>query len=476
MSLNHLNFIGGGDFDIETSDPEIIENYLDFFTQIHPVLALPTERPTPAPMVPTLRPTAAPVVPTPAPVPVPTRAPIPAGRFPSPVAPTPAPVRKGRWPQKQTPAPSIRKPKTSETRTASYNAEWGASINNCQHGALPNVFFNCHEGGVIEIKGNVNAKCNVVGNDRIQCTQDSIEHDSTIDFSCSGIRNSHLMATATVGPNVVSDCQQNGNTVKFLTLSRECTDSIDVNQDCNGGLPYEQGDAFFCASPAICGDQYSCSELKLEPLAMSNTNTDLSCSSPTPDKDLNDHVFEQTLLSSISVIDWRLSGQKRGCSWHSPPLLIKCENGGHLHFEEDYPFCTMLPGNIGECQSFAPHSLESEVSMDLTVKCTGTSESQLVLSVEVLSQTVEAQCEPEGTIIQSVMLSRKCGKFGTDGFLINHHTFCDSQDQVFTVDHSHAHCFVGNTCLSEQGCSGMQIPLLTADTGSGPHGFCTYVE
>ena len=137
----------------------------------------------------------------------------------------------------------------------------------------------------------------------------------------------------------------------------------------------------------------------------------------------------------------------------------------------------MLPDGIAKCESFAPYSTESEESIDLTVKCSGKSESQLVLSVEVLTTEVQAICGADGTIIQSILLSRGCGEVGSEEFfLVNHPSYCDSEDQVFAVDEWHAHCFVGNTCIDERGCHTMQIPMLTADTGSGPHERCTYIE
>ncbi len=470
MSLNHGNFIGGGDFDAKTATPEILENYLEFFNRLPPGYKPTTDEPSAAPF--SVGPTGTPSV-EPSIAPVPTKAPIPAGRFPSPVAPSPAPTRP--WQLKKTPPPHLRPPVV--TRTASYTAEWGSDAKGCQQ-VVPNVFFNCHEGGVIQLNGFGNAMCAVVADDRIACTQDDLDMDASIGFSCSGIRQPHLMATGTVGPNNARDCQVNGNIVKYLTLSRECDDSIvDTEETCNGGVPYEQGDTFYCASPAICGNGNSCEELKLEPLAMSNTNTDLSCSHVSPIEDLKDWEFPESHLSSVTVIDWRISGEMRGCKWRSPSILIKCEHGGALSLEEDYPFCNMLPENIAECHSFAPFSTESEEAMDLMVKCSGKSESQLVLTVEIYSQDVEALCDPEGTIIQSVMLSRGCGEVGSEDFFsVNHPSFCDAEDQVFAVDDYHSHCFVGNTCLNDHGCHTMSIPLLTADTGSGPHVPCTYVE
>ena len=469
-AVSWSNFFGGGNYDVETSDPEIVDNYADFFSNVPPnLLGLPTEKPTPVPTpeptpYPTLEPT-----PTPEPTPKPTKAP---------TGPTPKPIKAGRFPTPQmppTPPPTEGFP--VDTRTTLYSAEWGADTNNCSgEDALPNVFFYCHEGGLINLVGFTAAICTKVGFDRIQCTQETPDVDATISFQCSGIRNTHLMATAEVGPNVVSHCEPHGNHVKFLNLSRHCDNHVDVNRHCNGGMPYEQDGMYYCVAPVMCTDDYSCPELKLHPLAMTNTNKDMSCSYPASFQLTMEHEFRQSYLTSYTDIDWRISGHLRGCSWTSPPLLIKCENGGHLEFEEDYPFCKMLPGNIAECESFAPESPLSEESVQLSVQCAGVSESQLILSVESLSETVDAECGPGGSIIQSVMLQRKCGGPGVPPFFINHPTFCDAEEQVFSVDDKHSHCFVGNTCSYPQGCSAMSIPTLSADTGSGPYGFCTFTE
>jgi hypothetical protein len=474
-SLNHGNFIGDGNVDGVAPDMPPLEDFFHYFTPLPPV---PT---TPSPVIPTNRPTKEP---TPSPVITPTRPPVPAGRFPTPVAkPVPAPYNIQHQPPTFLPHPysnehPVEPQHKVETRIASYNAEWGSDVNYCDH-VIPNVFFNCHGGGVIGIKEKTNAKCTRVGNDRVQCTQEDVDTDSSIEFTCSGVEKVHLMSTATVGPNLVTNCARDGNVVKYLTLGRACTDFTDTNPTCDGGMPVKQNDVSYCATPTVCTGQDTCSELKLEPLAMSNTNTKFACSRVDPDQDLQFHSFYESYLSSLSVIDWRISGQKRGCLWKSAPLLIRCEGGGILEFEEDYPFCSMINEGkdiMGQCQSFAPYSSGSEESIRLSVTCTGNSESQLNLSIEIPSQDLNVQCDSEGTIIQSVMLSRGCGEVGTDEFtLVNHPSFCDAEEQVFTVDDNHAHCFVGNTCLSNNGCSNMQLPHLTADTGSGPIGKCTYV-
>lgn len=489
VSLNHGNFIGGGNFDIRT-DADTIGDYYEFFTPLPPVPPPPTESPTPAPVAPTKKPTKSP---TKAPVVVPTRKPIPAGRWPSPVAPVPkppvkkphgAPVPAGRWPHKPAPnkpptyAPHPKEPKL-ETRISTYNAEWGYDVNDCEYVA-PNVFFTCHEGGYIGTKSSTNANCTRVASDRLQCTQLQKSTDSSIEYTCSGIRKAHLMSTATVGPNFASDCKKDGNILKYLTLSRECDTFTNIDPTCNGGMPWKQEDGTsYCTSPAVCRGYDTCSELKLEPLAMSNTNTDLRCSRVDPHQDLQFNPFVESFLSSVSVINWRVSGQQRGCLWKSAPLVVQCEDGGKLEFEKDYSFCSVkVEGKetFGECESFAPFSTESEESTELYVRCTGKSESQLEVLVEIQSQDLPVECLNQGTIIQSVMLSRGCGEVGTDGFtLVNHPSFCDAEDQVFTLDDNESHCFVGNTCPYDYGCTTLHMPQLNAGTGAGPTEQCTSV-
>jgi len=375
----------------------------------------------------------------------------------------------------QTPAPQNSQAKV-QTRIANYEGEWGVDVNNCQQNS-PNVFFSCHEGGVIRLKHSENAECSQVGNDRIKCKQNDIYANSSAQFSCSGIRKAHLMATVTAGQNIISDCRRDGNAVKYLTLGRVCSDVVETDPACNGGLPWKQGDTSYCASPVTCQGHDFCSDMMLEPLAMSNTNADLRCSRVDSDQDLQFYSFNESYISSLSTIDWRISGEKRGCSWNSPSLQIRCDNGGKLQFEENYSFCSIAPeDNMGLCTSFAPYSIESEESISLMVRCIGQNENQLNLSIEIPSKTMDVDCVFEGTIIESVMLARGCGEMGTDGFsFVNHPSFCVDENQVFTTDDYHTYCFVGNKCLSDDGCRNMQLPHLSANNGIGPIGDCIHV-
>jgi len=483
LSLNHGNFIG------RTNTTDGPSSRIDDWDLIHAFFDQLTPPPTNSPSAtPTKTPT---ITPTRSPN-SPTRKPVRAGRFPT--TPEPSASRPGRVQGRRNPptfrpvnsnspsyspshdptrrptaAPSVYVPPGVETRIATYEAEWGVDINRCEH-VNPNVFFQCYEGGYIGIKKEKNSKCTRVASDRLECTQKNINSDSSISFTCSGIRKVHLMATATVGPSV-TDCKDDGNAVKYLTLGRECTGFVDRNPECNGGLPWEQDDVSYCASPVVCSDQEICYDLKLESLTMSNTNKDIRCSQVDPNQDLSKNPFHESYLSSVYVIDWRISGQKRGCLWKSSPLLITCEDGGYLTFEEDYPFCSLAPdGYSGLCQSFAPYSSESEESISLAVKCTGQSESQLQLHVESPSQDFDTECVFQGTIIQSIMISRRCGEK-----LVNDPSFCSADEQVFTQDENRTHCFVGNECFAYDGCSRLPLPKLSAETGLGHTEQCTIV-
>lgn len=478
LSLNHGNFIGDGNGDAGTSDILSAEEFFRFNAALYPVSPPPSQRPTPSPTVFS-----------------PTSPPIPAGRFPSPVSkptlePGTAPVSGGRWSPtsnniQRSPPTFARNPGSNkgppvtaaqqkvETRIASYKAEWGSDVQNCQD-ASPSVFFNCHDGGKIGLKSSENAKCTRVRDDRVQCAQNQIDSDSLIEFTCSGIRKNHLMSTAMTSSNLVTNCKKDGNIVEYLTMSRKCTEFEDTTPKCNRGITWNQGDVAYCASPKMCSGQTYCSELNLEPLAMSNTNIDLRCSRVDPDQDLQFRSFDKSYLSSISSIDWRISGKKRGCSWDPSPLLLRCEDGGRLEFEEDYKFCS-IEDNTGQCKSIAPE--ESERTISLSVKCIGESESQLTLSVEMPpTNNKNTECVFEGTIIQSVMLSRKCREPGSAEFnLVNNMSFCDDEEQIYEVDDNQTHCFVGSTCSSDDGCGNMQLPHLVANTGSGSMEHCTYI-
>lgn len=481
LSLNHESFLGDGAVGDDPLDPQSFVEFFNQFAPLPPVPPPPTMRPTPAPVAPTRSPIKRP---TQKPVITPTRPPIPAGRFPTPVVPPTrkpvrAPIPRGQrpTPNNKYPIPTQTKPKPQVvTRIADYDVEWGSDVNNCQL-VPPNIFLNCQEGGVLIMRKSENAECIQLADDRVKCTQHEILADSSVEFTCSGIRKAHLMATATVGPNLAKDCEKDGIALKYLTLSRECSDGFDTDPTCNGGLPWKQGDTSYCASPATCNGQTTCSELKLDPLAMSNTNDELRCSRLDPDQDLQFHFFDESYISSISTIDWKISGEKRGCSWNATPLQIRCEDGGLLKFEENYPFCSINPvNNIGLCSSFAPYSVESEETISLAVRCIGQSESQLDLTLDVPPINNDVECIPHGTIIESVMLSRGCGEIGTDEFkLVNNPSFCDDENQVFITDDNRAYCFVGNTCLSDSGCKNIQIPHLSANNGVGPNGDCIYI-
>jgi hypothetical protein len=156
--------------------------------------------------------------------------------------------------------------------------------------------------------------------------------------------------------------------------------------------------------------------------------------------------------------------------------MLMCENGGQLDFLESYSFCQNYPeDNMAMCQSFAPYSTENEETKGLLVSCSGVNEDQLILSVEIPSDYLDVRCAPDGIAIQSVMLSRGCGKFGTDEFEFkNDKRFCDSADQVFEVDEQRSYCFVGETCTVPGGCDKLHLPMVSADTAGDTVGHCIY--
>ena len=132
-----------------------------------------------------------------------------------------------------------------DTRTSHYIAEWGASKENCEY-LSPNVFFNCHDGGVLQVHDTVNAICRKLSDDYVQCRQQEVWFDSFVQFTCSGIKHSHLMVTANVGPSPAWNCAKDGNAVKYLTISRTCYDEYghetsDRRPDCEVGKPWKQG-------------------------------------------------------------------------------------------------------------------------------------------------------------------------------------------------------------------------------------------
>ena len=373
-----------------------------------------------------------------------------------------------------------------DTRTASYTSEWGTSVNKCQQTSTK-VFFSCNEGGMINVAEVKNAICGNTSNDQVQCQQDDVRFDSSITFACSGISRVHLLASANVSSSLALYCEKDGNAVKYITLSRYCVDDlgrtyIDTSADCVKGISWQQEESSFCASPAVCTIQDGCRELEIESIEVSNKNEDVQCGlvDLRVTQDLQYARIETTpssLLSSINRVDWRISGQGRGCLWESSPLFLKCDDGGNLEFLEHYPRCSMIPeDNMAICESFASFSTKSEESISMLVSCTGRNEKQLLLSVEIPSEPLDVQCEAEGTAIQTVMLSRQCGEFGTEKFaFINDKSFCDFPEQIFEVDDERNFCFVGDRCELENGCSNMQFPSVTANTGSLNAENCIYI-
>ena len=370
---------------------------------------------------------------------------------------------------------------TIETRSASYVGEWGAATESCEY-LSPNVFFNCHDGGILTVFDTVNAICKKLSDDFIQCRQEELWFDSYVEFQCTGIKRSHLMVTANVGPSPAWNCLKDGNAVKYLTLSRTCYDQngyeyLDKHPKCGTGKPYTQADTDYCASAAVCkfqGD--ACYKLDLESVTMTNDSKDLKCSKSDITRDLQHYNFVASHLRSVNQVDWRFSGMGRGCQWESSPLILKCANGGQIDFLATYPFCRKYPeNNMAMCQSFAPYSVENEETAGLLVSCTGKNEDQLILSVEIPSEYLNSRCKPDGLAVQSIMLSRGCGAYGTSEFeFINDKKFCNSPDQVFDLEDGRTYCFAGDTCQHPNGCDKVQIAPISADTGTDTVGHCIY--
>lgn len=368
-----------------------------------------------------------------------------------------------------------------DTRTSSYKAEWGAATKQCEY-LSPNVFFSCHDGGIITVFSTVNAVCRKLSDDYIQCRQKELWFDSYAEFTCTGIKHSHLMVTANVGPSPAWNCAKDGNAVKYLTISRTCYDSygyevLDKQPACEVGQPWSQGDVEYCASAAVCkykGEQ--CKTLELGSVTMGHRGKDLSCSRVDLTRDLQNYGFRESFLRSVNQVDWRFSGMGRGCQWEASPLLLRCENGGQLDFLESYKFCQKYPeDNMAVCHSFAPFSTANEETKEILVSCTGKNEDQLILTVEIPSEDLDVRCKPEGIAIQSIMLSRGCGKFGTTSFgFKNDAEFCVDPTQLFVLDENRSYCFVGDTCKHPSGCDNLQLPVVSADTGTDDVGHCIY--
>jgi hypothetical protein len=127
------------------------------------------------------------------------------------------------------------------------------------------------------------------------------------------------------------------------------------------------------------------------------------------------------------------------------------------------------------CQSYAPFSVKKEEIASLLVSCTGKNEDQLILSVEIPSEYLNARCRPDGTAVQSIMLSRGCGKYGSSDFkFINDKNFCNYPEQIYNVAGGQTYCYAGDTCQNPNGCDKIQIPPISADTALDKVGHCIY--
>jgi hypothetical protein len=425
------------------------------------------------PTVPTIHPTpkTEPPVPLPVSSPTPYHGPTPViYAVTSPPYPPPKPISFPTQPQVKI-----------DTRTTNYKAEWGAATESCEYFS-PNVFFNCHEGGIITVFETVNAICRKLSDDYLQCRQKEMSFDSFVEFTCSGIKHSHLMVTANVGPSPAWNCARDGTAVKYLTISRTCYDNYgyetyDKHPECEEGEPWSQGDVAYCLSAAMCkfkGDY--CKKLELGSVTMGHRGKDLQCSRVDPTRDLQNYAFRESHLRSVNQVDWRFSGRGRGCQWEASPLLLRCKNGGQLDLLEPYKFCQSYPeDNMAICHSFAPFTTANEETMGLLASCTGKNEDQLVLSVEIPSEDMDVRCKPDGIAIQSIMLSRGCGNYGTDNFgFKNDPDFCSNPTQLFVVDDDRSYCFAGDTCHHPDGCDNLQLPVVSADTGTDDVGHCIY--
>jgi hypothetical protein len=369
-----------------------------------------------------------------------------------------------------------------ETRTAKYIAVWGAATEYCEY-LSSNVFFSCHDGGIITIFDTVNAECRKLSDDYLQCEQKELWFDSYVEFTCSGIKGSHVMATANVGPSSARNCTENGSAIKYLTISRTCYDDDgyeiqDRQHNCDAGQPLLHGDIEYCTSTSFCLDKGEyCKALEVGSVTMSHIEKDHKCSRVDLDLDLQHYPFREAHLRSVNQIDWKFSGKGRGCQWEASPLVLRCENGGQIDFLEPYEFCQSFPeDNVAACQSFAPFSSATEESKELLVSCTGKNEEQLVLAVEIPFEDMDVMCTPQGFAIQSIMLSRGCGELDTENFgFKNDPIFCNDPSQLFVIDEYKSYCFAGDTCQYAGGCENLQLPVVSAHTGMDDFGQCIYV-
>ena len=426
-------------------------------------------------------PGAAPKPPTYEPTPSPTYKPVPPPVYPQPVPPPkPMPVHPPTIEPISGRGPEITE-STDPTHTARYDALWGASAENCGFFS-PNVFLNCEGGGVINVEAAVNAICRRLSDDFIQCRQPDSEQEAFVTFTCSGMAKEQLKAEANIGPSPAWECTSGGAAIKYITLSRYCFAEdgrpFTVTGDCvDSDVWVQENEVESCAVGAMCLEE-KCEKLGLS--GVTTTHIDIDdrprCSFINDSMNFNDHVFKPSSLSSLNLVDWRFSGQGRGCMWEPPALSLRCEEGGEIDFLEEYPFCRKVPeDNMAICENFAPFSTNAEEVLGLLVTCTGKNEDQLILTVEVPSSPLDVDCARDGVAMQSISLGRACGEYETDEFrFVNDPFFCTNEDQIFQIDSFRSHCFAGDSCSLEGGCDSIQLPTISANTDQDVVGYCIY--
>lgn len=492
IGLGGLDGGDGGDGGDGSNGGSGFSNWGPFFNPWHQPVPSPTLAPVPAP-------TPRPVAPTRAPVPAPT---------PRPVAPTPAPVsRPTPSPVAPVPRPTLSPvaPDPTGTRKADHEFQWGSATEGCFY-YTPDAFLNCGDGGLITATATKNAECDQLSLDYLKCSTQDSEEDSFVYFSCTGMTDSHLTATAQVFPSEGIDCDKKyqemsngeqtisiygGNAVIFATLGRFCKDEsgnprVENVYRCTEGMDGTEAGVNFCASGEMCDVQQACvltggeesctgedsCVAVVEPITISDPDQRPECSYEENSITLRGFEFKPSLLASYHVVEWTYSDSAFGCDWTVPDVTLTCEAGGTIGLDHDNDFCKANDDTL-TCTNPDPDSLLGRVSHNLHIWCYGTTDEQLVLSATSPSvDTTTANCVSSGMAIQGVRLSRGCGNFGSEDFeLVTHPSFCSDPEQLHEVNHL---CFGGDLCDSTSVCSSISVPEINADTSTYAVGHCIY--
>lgn len=407
---------------------------------------------------------------------------------PAPLDPRPTPVPNPRPTPLPTPPPvaPVGNPlPESDTRTAFYQYQWGATSDGCRFGA-PRTIIKCMSGGILLLQELSNADCEELALDVVKCSQIEKEDDAIVEFQCVGNTHWHLTATARTLPSEATECTKfdgqdfGGTAVAASSLGRFCKDpnvgavSLDQSYACTEGEPGLVDGAAFCTSKNGCTGM-DCSAF-IGAMSITAYDEREECSTPEIHQDLTNFSFNPSSLASFHALTWTFSDQGFLCDWRVPDIEISCRDGGLPQIVEEVDFChTPIGSQVIVCTNPDPTSEDGRVLIELGFWCFGNTVEQLVLDAKTLDVDMSGfTCEPEGILVQGLDIARGCGgELQGEGFTL-------FKTPAFCVDPEQYHqdlCFSGFSCPSvNETCTDVTFEPVLVDTSAPAVASCIYAE